>query len=87
MVIDRYRDDRLSEAVEMLIAEFGIEVIACTRDHADLARIAYQTFGKGNHPARLNFGDCFAYALTRWEGEPLLFKGDDFALTDVKTAV
>jgi ribonuclease VapC len=52
-----------------------------------LARQAYQKFGKGNHPAKLNLGDCFAYALAKARGEPLLFKGNDFRLTDVEAAV
>ena len=50
------------------------------------ARYAWRRFGKGNHPAGLNFGDCFAYALSDVTREPLLFKGDDFAQTDVRTA-
>ena len=48
--------------------------------------MAWRRYGKGNHPAGLNFGDCFAYALTEVSGEPLLFKGEDFALTDVEQA-
>ena len=52
-----------------------------------LARRAYQDFGKGRHPARLNLGDCFAYALAMEMGLPLLFKGNDFALTDVTSAL
>ena len=50
------------------------------------ARQAWRRFGKPNHPAALNFGDCFAYALAAVTGEPLLFKGDDFALTDIEAA-
>ena len=58
-----------------------------TEAHASIARWAYRDFGKGSgHPARLNFGDCFAYALTKTSGEPLLFKGDDFQHTDVTIA-
>ena len=52
--------------------------------HADIARQAYLDFGKGNHPAGLNFGDCFAYALSKSTGLGLLFKGDDFSRTDVR---
>ena len=59
---------------------------AVTQEHVDVARQAWRRFGKGNHPAALNFGDCFAYALAEVTGEPLLFKGDDFALTDVEAA-
>ena len=55
-------------------------------EHLDAARRAWRRFGKGNHPAALNLGDCFAYALAAVTGEPLLFKGEDFARTDVEVA-
>jgi ribonuclease VapC len=58
-----------------------------TADQARVARRAYRTYGRGNHPAGLNFGNCFAYALAQTTGLPLLFKGDDFAQTDVAPAV
>lgn len=64
-------------------AEIGIEAV--TRRQADIARQAYLDFGKGNHAAGLNFGDCFAYALSKATGLPLLFKGNDFSRTDVMT--
>ncbi len=57
-----------------------------TIDHGDLARQAFLDFGKGRHNAGLNFGDCFSYALAKATGEPLLFKGNDFSQTDIKTA-
>ena len=63
-----------------------IELVPVTLDQAHAARRAWRRFGKGNHPARLNFGDCFAYALAETTREPLLFKGRDFALTDVESA-
>jgi ribonuclease VapC len=56
-----------------------------TLEQADVAREAYRRFGRGNHPAALNFGDCFAYALARLTGEPLLFKGNDFTQTDIQS--
>ena len=55
-----------------------------TREQTDAARRGWRRFGKGNHPAALNFGDCFAYALAKTHGAPLLFKGDDFSGTDVE---
>ena len=61
-----------------------IELAPVTSDHAQAARRAWRRFGKGNHPAGLNFGDCFAYALAEATREPLLFKGGDFPLTDVQ---
>ena len=65
----------------------GIDLVDFTREHLALAREGYQRFGKGRHPASLNFGDCCAYALSIHSGEPLLFKGDDFGHTDVRAAV
>ena len=63
-----------------------IELVPVTPGQAQAARRAWRRFGKGNHPARLNFGDCFAYALAETTREPLLFKGQDFALTDIEPA-
>ena len=64
----------------------GVVVEPVTIEQGDLARQAFLDFGKGRHKAALNFGDCFAYALARATGEALLFKGDDFALTDIRRA-
>lgn len=72
--------------LDLLIEEAPIQLVAVTADHAQAARRAWRQFGKGNHPAALNFGDCFAYALAKETGEPLLFKGNDFALTDIEVA-
>ncbi|PZS06559.1 MAG: VapC toxin family PIN domain ribonuclease, partial [Chloroflexi bacterium] len=59
-----------------------------TKDQAQIGREAYKDFGKGSgHPAQLNFGDCFAYALAKVMGEPILFKGNDFAHTDITPAI
>ena len=63
-----------------------IELVAVTVEQAQRAREAWRRYGKGNHPAGLNFGDCFAYALADATREPLLFKGADFALTDIDPA-
>ena len=72
--------------LDLFIEQVGIETVAVTDDQIATARHAWRRFGKGNHPAALNFGDCFAYALAAVSGEPLLFKGDDFALTDIAAA-
>ena len=69
-----------------LLKRVQIQVIPVTRQHAEAARNAWRCYGKGNHPAALNLGDCFVYALARTAGEPLLFKGKDFALTDIEVA-
>ena len=72
--------------LDRLLARAEIELVPVTREQADAARRAWRRFGKGNHPAGLNFGDCFAYALAELSGEPLLFKGADFSRTDVLVA-
>src|SRR3546814_11177044 len=64
----------------------GITIGPVTLDHGELARQAFLDFGKGRHKAGLNFGDCFSYALAKATDEPLLFKGNDFALTDIEAA-
>jgi ribonuclease VapC len=65
----------------------ALEIVPVGVDLAYDARRAWQAFGRGNHAARLNYGDCFAYALARKAGEPLLFKGNDFAQTDIEPAL
>jgi ribonuclease VapC len=84
-VIDGRRDPALSGALDVALHRLRIEIVPFTPAQALVARTAYQLFGRGSgHPARLNMGDCFAYALARDTGEPLLFKGRDFALTDIE---
>lgn len=83
----RGRRDLLPLA-ERLRANFAIGIAPVSEAQAELGRDAYLLFGKGSgHPAKLNFGDCFAYALAKATGEPLLFKGDDFAQTDIPPAL
>jgi ribonuclease VapC len=67
-------------------ARSDIEIVPFGPEHLDLAIDAFRRYGKGRHPAGLNFGDCFSYALAKATGEPLLFKGDDFSQTDIKRA-
>lgn len=84
VVIDANRDPVLSGRFDDLLTVARVNVEPLTKKHAEIARQAYRDFGKGSgHPARLNLGDCFAYALARDTGKPLLFKGDDFTHTDV----
>jgi len=84
LVIDGSRDPIASRRFDDLIKEAQIIIEPVTEAQARIAREAYRDFGKGSgHPAKLNFGDCFAYALAKSFGEPLLFKGDDFSRTDV----
>ncbi|MCO5082181.1 MAG: type II toxin-antitoxin system VapC family toxin [Rhizobiaceae bacterium] len=79
--------ETVSAAFDEIIRVSGIKVSPPSVHQTRLAREAYKTFGKGNHPARLNLGDCFAYALSKARNEPLLFKGDDFRQTDVEAAL
>ena len=72
---------------DAFLADASIEVVPVSLDHAHAARDAWRRFGRGKHPARLNFGDCFAYALAKTSGEPLLFKGEDFPQTDIEAAL
>jgi ribonuclease VapC len=75
------------EQMQALLENLKLETVPLSADHARLAIDAFRRFGKGRHPAGLNFGDCFSYALAKATGEPLLFKGDDFSQTDITHAV
>lgn len=72
--------------LDLLLFKTGMEIVPFTDDQLTVARYAYRSFGKGRHPAGLNYGDCFSYALSKTSGEPLLFKGNDFTQTDVLSA-
>jgi len=88
IVVNQGRNPELMRSLDDFIATAAITIEAVTEHQARIAREAYRDYGKGSgHPAGLNFGDCFAYALARDRNEPLLFKGDDFATTDVRPAV
>lgn len=88
IVIDGRRDPVVRRRFDELVDEMGISVETFTAEHARIAREAYRDFGRGSgHPARLNFGDCMAYALAKATDEPLLFKGDDFSKTDIRSAL
>jgi len=76
-----------AQAVDDLIRDGRVGVVPFDAEQAALAREAYRRFGKGNHSAGLNFGDCFAYALAKITGDTLLFKGSDFAQTDIISAL
>jgi ribonuclease VapC len=88
IVVDRAEKAILSERLDQLLAEEKIDIVPFTAAQSRIARAAYRQYGKGSsHPAQLNFGDCFAYALAKDSGEALLFKGDDFSRTDVVAAL
>ena len=86
VVTDSNRNPVLSRRLDDLLHDSRIQVESVTPRQAEIARYAYRDFGKGRHKAGLNLGDCFAYALAKAVGEPLLFKGDDFNHTDVEVA-
>ena len=84
IVIDSAKEPVASRRFDDVVAKAKIAIEAVTAVHAEIARGAYRDYGKGGgHPAQLNFGDCFAYALARSSGEPLLCKGDAFVHTDI----
>lgn len=90
MVMAGRRPDRGEAAwlrLDELIRDTPIEIVAHDRELAEISRLAFVRFGKGRHPARLNCGDCAAYALARKREIPLLFKGADFAQTDIVPAL
>jgi ribonuclease VapC len=88
IVVDARRDPHSSRRMDDYIQVAGIVIEPVTERQARIAREAYRDYGRASgHPARLNFGDCFAYALARDLGEPLLYKGADFSHTDIRSAL
>lgn len=88
VVMDNLKDPVVSRRFDDFIKEAQVVIEEVTREQAQLAREAFRDFGKGSgHPAKLNFGDCFSYALAKSVSEPLLFKGNDFVYTDIKSAL
>jgi ribonuclease VapC len=88
MVIEGKRDPAMSRELDDLLDRFSIRIEPVTPEQARIARQAFRDYGRGSgHPANLNFGDCFSYALARATREPILFKGDDFNRTDLTSAV
>ena len=86
MAVESRGGTAAGQELDALLEKAEIALEAVTPDHAAAARRAWRRFGKGNHPAGLNFGDCLTYALAETSGEPLLFKGEDFARTDIAGA-
>ena len=87
IVVDAQTKGRGSRALDALLRRANVTIEPVTEEQAHLAREAYAEFGKDRHRAGLNFGDCFAYALAKATGEPLLYKGNDFKKTDVAAAL
>lgn len=86
IVVGRAEGEAGIDALSRLILDLGIEVVPFDEPHVDTATEAFIGYGKGRHPARLNFGDCMTYATARRSGRPLLYTGDDFAQTDIQAA-
>jgi ribonuclease VapC len=87
IVIEARRGDAGGRELDLLLHRLGVEVVAVDEAQAELARSAYRRFGKGRHPAALNFGDCFSYALAQSIDQELLYIGHDFDSTDVRSAL
>ena len=87
IVIEARLGDAGGRELDLLLHRADVAVIPVDAAQAELARAAWRRYGKGRHPAALNYGDCFSYALAVQRDEPLLFKGDDFAATDVRPAL
>ena len=86
MVLVARRDERSVNDLDLWLLKAGVDVIPVDSDLVDLATQAWLAYGKGRHPAALNFADCLSYALAKRSGLPLLFKGDNFSRTDVRKA-
>jgi len=86
MVIEARLGEPGGSELDLWLHKVGVEIVAVEAQHADQARRAWRRYGKGRHPAALNYGDCFSYALATLTGEPLLYKGNDFSQTDIRAA-
>ncbi len=83
IVIESRKGEAGGRELDLFLHRAKIDIVAFDSEQAELARVAWRHYGKRHHPAQLNFGDCFAYALSKISSEPLLFKGNDFLQTDV----
>ena len=84
IVLESKRGESAGREFDLFVVRTNLEVVPVDAEQIEIARSAWRSFGKGRHPAGLNFGDCFTYALARSSGEPVLAKGRDFALTDMQ---
>lgn len=84
IVLESKRGESAGREFDLFVVRTNLEVVSVDAEQIEIARSAWRSFGKGRHPAALNFGDCFTYALAKWSGEPVLAKGQDFARTDLE---
>jgi ribonuclease VapC len=87
IVVEAKKGEAGGRELDLLVHRARIEIIPLNGDQVELALAAWRKYGKGNHPAGLNIGDCCAYALAKHSGEPLLFKGEDFSQTDIRPVI
>ncbi|HLX45353.1 MAG TPA: type II toxin-antitoxin system VapC family toxin [Bryobacteraceae bacterium] len=87
LVLQKRSGDKAPQVLDRVIRELPVEIRGVDLEQLKWARYALETYGRGRHPARLNFGDCFSYALAKATGEPLLFKGNDFSRTDLTAVI
>ncbi|HKW64902.1 MAG TPA: type II toxin-antitoxin system VapC family toxin [Candidatus Acidoferrum sp.] len=83
IVVESRRGEAAGRELDLFLHRAKVEMVPVDEEQVSIARYAWRKFGKGRHPAALNFGDCFAYALTKTSNEPLLAKGEDFSKTDL----
>lgn len=84
IVLEARRGESAGREFDLFLVRASLQVVPVDSDQTEIARSAWRKYSKGRHPAALNFGDCFAYALAKFAGEPLLAKGTDFAATDIE---
>ena len=87
LVLESRFGEMARKRIDRWLQTSHVEVIPVTRDQVEIAREGFRKFGKGRHPAALNFGDCFSYGLAKRMNEPLLFVGNDFTMTDLRSAL
>lgn len=84
IVLEARRGEAAGREFDLFVVRANLEIVPVDNEQVEIARVAWRKYGKGRHPAALNFGDCFAYALSKTSGDPLLAKGADFSLTDLE---
>lgn len=84
IVLEARRGESAGREFDLFLVRANLQIVAVDSEQTEIARSAWRKYGKGRHPAALSFGDCFAYALAKFTGEPLLAKGTDFAATDIE---
>jgi ribonuclease VapC len=86
IVLEARRGESAGREFDLFLVRANLQIVTVDSEQAEIARSAWRKYGKGRHPAALNFGDCFAYALAKSSGEPLLAKGTDFVATDIEVS-